>query len=555
MSRPRVDPALAARLLAAAPARLRRRLDESPRMAEGWSWDADGVTVDADTRVTLRGAELHGDDQLRCTCLLSPRCLHVLACLALLEPLEAAIPTTPAAVAPPTGPLDPELRVAATAGLEAVGTLLGCGARAGGAVVQADLMRALHGARVAGCHRLGAALARLLGGVRRLRGGDPASDANEVLADAAEACAAALALLASDAVPAAAGVARRAYETVGNLRLHGLCAEPVLTNGGWAGVVTWLADAQGRLWSLGDVQPGDAARVLQAWRGGVRLGDLSLAHAELARGGALVQDATASPEGRLGSGSAVQAVRAAGARWDEAPLATLFARPLTAQIDAAFADGRPGLLTLRGRLDGVVLRLPDGPGLLLQPPSWDRALPAAANLRALAACAGAEICVVVRPLREAAGQAVLLALSPGGDGLRLPAALGDRLMVGLEHLPQAGLSGDAPSPPLLASDPLPWAALHRRALAVLLGGRSALPAALVASIAGEAGALRQRLCPAAADRLGALFQACQSAPGGSWGRVRQTAPEAFARAWAGAALHAAEARRHAMHEAWRRWAS
>lgn len=554
MSRPRVDPALAARLLAAAPARLRRRLDESPRMAEGWSWDDDGVTVDADTRVTLRGAELHGEDQLRCTCLLSPRCLHVLACLALLEPLEAAAPAEPAAVAPAAGPLDPGLRDAATAGLEAVGTLLGCGARAGGAVVQAGLLRALHGARAAGCHRLGAALARLLGGVRRLRGGDPAGDAEEVLADAAEACAAALVLLAPDAASAAAGVARRAYETVGNLRLHGLCAEPVLTSGGWAGVVTWLADAQGRLWSLGDVQPGDAARVLQAWRGGVRLGDLSLAHAELARGGALVQDATASPEGRLGSGAAVQAVRAAGARWDEAPLAALFDRPLPAQLDAAFAEARPGLLTLRGRLDGVVLRLPDGPGLLLHPPSWDRALPAAANLRALAACAGAEIRVVVRPLREAAGQAVLLALSPAGDGLRLPAALGDRLMVGLEHLPQAGLSGDAPSPPQAASDPLPWAALHRRALAVLLGGRSALPAALAGSIAGEVGALRQRLCPAAADRLGALFQASQSTPGGSWGRVRQTAPEAFARAWAGAALHAAEARRHTMHAAWRRWA-
>lgn len=554
MSRPRVDPALAARLLAAAPARLRRRLDESPLLAEGWSWDGEGVSIDADTRVTLHGAELRGEDQLRCTCLLSPRCLHVLACLAVLEPLEATAPTTPVAVAPAAGPLDPALRVAATAGLEAVGTLLGCGVRAGGAVVQADLLRALHQARVGGAHRLAAALARLLGGVRRLRGGDAAGDADEVLADAAEACAAGLVLLAPDATAASAGVARRAYETVGNLRLHGLCAEPVLTSGGWAGVVTWLADAQGRLWSLGDVQPGDAARVLQAWRGGVRLGDLSLAHAELARGGALVQDATASPEGRLGSGVAVQAVRATGARWDEAPLAALFARPLAAQLDAAFADARSGLLTLRGRLDGVVLHLPEGPGLLLQPPSWDRALPAAANLRALAACAGAEVRVVVRPVREAAGQAVLLALSPAGEGLHLPAALGDRIMVGLEHLPHAGLSGDAPSPPPSASDPLPWAALHRRALAVLLGGRTALPVALAASIVGEAGALRQRLCPAAADRLGALFQACQSAPGGSWGRVRQTAPEALARAWAGAALHAAEARRQAMHAAWRRWA-
>ncbi|MCK6487443.1 MAG: hypothetical protein L6R48_03715, partial [Planctomycetes bacterium] len=338
-----------------------------------------------------------------------------------------------------------------------------------------------------------------------------------------------------------------------NLRLVGLCSEPVATRGGWAGVATWLADAHGRLWSLSDVQPGGVERVLQAWRGGVRLGDLSLAHAELVRAGALVQDATASADGRLGAGAAVQAVRAAGATWDQTPLASLFARPLADQVATALAPGSAGLLTLAGRLVGGCLRLEGGHRLGLVPALADPALPALANLRALAA-ADLAVRAVVRPLREAAGQAALLALAPADDGLRLPEAMAGRLMAALEHLPHAGLANGQGGPAADEDPPLPWATLERRALAVLLGGRSALPASVGPGLAAEARNLRAQLCGAAAARLESLFQACQAVPGERWGRLAQVPPAAFARQWAAAALQAQRAREQHARDAWTRWA-
>ncbi|MCK6488307.1 MAG: hypothetical protein L6R48_08265, partial [Planctomycetes bacterium] len=215
MTRPSIAPALAARLLAAAPARLRRRLDQDPRLAADWTWADDGavctVTVDHDTRVALHGPVLADEAQIRCSCLLSPRCLHVLACLTMLAPAETEPAVTPAPAATDAGPVGADRCAAAEHALEAVGLLLATGATAAGTVVQAELLRALHGARTAGCHRLGAGLGRLLGGVRRLRDGVPGADAADTLADAGEACAAALGLLAPGATAADAGSARRAY--------------------------------------------------------------------------------------------------------------------------------------------------------------------------------------------------------------------------------------------------------------------------------------------------------------------------------------------------------
>lgn len=101
---------------------------------------------------------------------------------------------------------------------------------------------------------------------------------------------------------------------------------------------------------------------------------------------------------------------------------------------------------------------------------------------------------------------------------------------------------------------MPWELLLRRALAVLLGGRSALPSAVASQIAAESNQLRARLCAASADRLGALFQACQAEPAECFGRLRHRPPVQLARAWAGAVLHAAAARRHTVFDAWRRWA-
>ena len=101
------------------------------------------------------------------------------------------------------------------------------------------------------------------------------------------------------------GVARRAYEDVGAKRLLGVACEPVLTRSGYAGVVTYVVDEAGTLFTVQDVAPGDAGRALASYRATVRLGEAS-GPWELARKGCSWQGARL-PDHSLGSGDRVSA--------------------------------------------------------------------------------------------------------------------------------------------------------------------------------------------------------------------------------------------------------
>ncbi|GAA1454641.1 hypothetical protein [Nocardiopsis tropica] len=87
--RPRIDPGLLAELLEAAPGRVRRKLDAAPRAAEEWDWSSDGpvwTVVTGNETVTLTGPRITEASQAACTCLLGPRCLHLLSVAGLLAP-------------------------------------------------------------------------------------------------------------------------------------------------------------------------------------------------------------------------------------------------------------------------------------------------------------------------------------------------------------------------------------------------------------------------------------------------------------------------------------
>ncbi|MFC6433108.1 hypothetical protein ACFQBR_31290 [Nocardiopsis tropica] len=87
--RPRIDPGLLAELLEAAPGRVRRKLDAAPRAAEEWDWSSDGPVWTVGTgneTVTLTGPRITEASQAACTCLLAPRCLHLLSVAGLLAP-------------------------------------------------------------------------------------------------------------------------------------------------------------------------------------------------------------------------------------------------------------------------------------------------------------------------------------------------------------------------------------------------------------------------------------------------------------------------------------
>lgn len=575
MNRPTVAPMLLARLLDLLPQRLRRRFDAEPGLAATWTWTGSDtgwrVRVDDDTTVTLAAAVLDDLAQVRCTCLLSPRCLHVSACLAMLETAAATAAPAAAPAVPPPAPqvVTTAHRAAADAALDAAGAVLAAGLRSAGAGAQALLLRALHDARGAGCHRLAGGLARLVAGAKGVR--SAALAVTDVVADLREVLAVACSLLAlppAAALPAALlGTARRTYGAIGGLRLVGWLAEPVLTRGGQAGVVTHLLDAQGRRWTLAAVRPGGLEQVQQAWAGGVGLGDLSLSQRDLARGGCVVQDATASADGRLGAGATVKAVSAPGAAWDESPIAEQFAKPLAEQVTTAFAalddpGARPAgdlLLAFTGRLTGsdaqaLHLLTGDGVRVRLEPASWDPRLAFVANLGRLSAAAGALVRVVGRLVVDRPGTVEALAIGPAEDvaeamAVRLSAASAGRLLLGLEHVAGAGLPAGAAPPPSAPAGGDPWSAPARRLESVLAGGRASSAAAVAGAIAREADALERGLSPHGAALLRALHHACGSVSD-RWGRSVAPPPARLARAWAALALYLDAAKRHHARACW-----
>lgn len=143
--RPSISPGLLADLTAAAPARLVKKLDATPTLAESWTWTAgDSWTVVTDTNetVTLRpeNGALSAPAHVACSCLLAPKCLHLLAVAAVLPVADSAaqevplVSETPAAAAAPvaTVTLSASQLAAVALARRAAERLLAEGARAPG---------------------------------------------------------------------------------------------------------------------------------------------------------------------------------------------------------------------------------------------------------------------------------------------------------------------------------------------------------------------------------------------------------------------------------------
>jgi hypothetical protein len=557
--RPRITAELLAAITAQVPARLVRKLDAEPRLAEAFAWDSLGVTTPGGERVTWSGQDpLAAGVALGCSCLLAPRCLHRLAVAACLEVVAGGEGERPG-----DGQdcgfeeLLPEQRRAVQALGQRAQELLAAGARAAGTLSTAELLRAIHSCRLAGLPRLAGLGHRLWSHLRDLREARPQFRAEALREDWLQLLGLAHRLGGPGPPdPTWLGTARRAYRPVGSLRLHGLFCEAVTSAAGYAGVVTYLAEPNGRLWTLSDVLPGPPARVRGAYRAGVDLGGVNPSPAELCRAGLFLSGATGSADGRLGAGQQVQAARAGPSRWDEA----LFAAPPGQQLDRAYralaGDGRRGgddLLFLHARLDGPAAWLL-GPGgevlgrACLRAPSDHEELLYHANLTMLSACRGLEVRLVARVDPDRPGWLLPLALE---GPLAFPEEWQGRCNLGLDrlvraHLPEGG-SGSAPAPP--PASPVecgPLELLRRPLTRVVLGGRRALPSA---GVARECARLREYAMPGAAQLLAGLWRNCVPAERDLGGRL--TAPDAgpLARAWlaAGTYERAARLRLHRRH--------
>ncbi|MEU9715770.1 hypothetical protein [Streptomyces sp. NPDC047976] len=471
---------------------------------------------------------------------------------------DAAAPPTPA-------------QVRAGAALWAVSAeALAAGVVAGGAVVQAELLRAAHTARLAGLPRAEAAALRVVRGLRAAR----ERRAGQRLADLAAAFSELLrtaALLASGTGgPGLTGGGRRAYEAGGGLRVHGLCREPVLTATGYGGVVTHLLGADGARYTLSDVRPGGLARARGAGAASVALGGAALDHAGLARGGLRITGATVSADGRLGAGRGVRAVPAPGAAWDEEPLAALFARPAAEAVRELLArDAEPGLLGCDVQVVGAAgehllvreLRA-DAPLLRLRPAHPHPELAHTANLRRLAGHPGLAVRVLGRPDPDRAATLSPLAVGsvPGAEyTLRLPPEWRDRADLGYDrlqgsHFPDggspSGLAADGrPVPDAVADSPL-WRVRRLLETGVAGGRRAVAETGRGPEPLSAYGPLRRAGFAAAADLAGALVAEAGRRPRDAFGRLTEASSEGYAWAWLAASAHLEAAHRSLVAASW-----
>ncbi|MFE5866378.1 hypothetical protein ACFQ77_38370 [Streptomyces virginiae] len=618
---PPVAPEVLAEAVENLTARLRKKLDAATEgCAAGAVLEADGTVTlrfGEDALVTLRpgpAGTITTADQATCSCLLAPRCLHRAAALgaapladtppepaaepdpgpavgaAPADPTAAAAPaadptgsTEPAAPAGPVGPVGatvPATPALTAAQLRAAGALwhvaaeaLAAGVTAGGAVVQAELLRAAHTARLAGLIRAEAAALRVVRGLRAAREhragqrlGDLTDAFRELLHTAGL-------LAAGSTDPALTGTARRAYAPGGSLQVHGLCREPVLSATGYGGVVTHLLAPDGTPYSVSDVRPGGLARARGAGSASVALGGATLDHAGLARGGLRIVGATVSAEGRLGAGRGVRATPLPGSAWTEQPAARLFARPAAEAVAALLADPDAAESTLLGCDVTVVGAVgehllvretrPDAPLLRLLPAHPHPELAHTQNLRRIASYPGLQLRVLGRPDldRTATLRPVAVGPVPGAEHtLRLPEEWLGRADLGYDrlqgaHFPQ-GAAAPVPLPAAEGSDPLADSPLWRvrRLLETgVAGGRRAVAEAArgTDSLAAASYApLRRAGLTAAAELAAALAAEADRRPRDVFGRLADPSPDGYAWAWLAAATHLAAAERCLIAASW-----
>ncbi|TDC59732.1 hypothetical protein E1258_16940 [Micromonospora sp. KC207] len=617
---PPVSPAVAAAAVAALPSRLRRRLDATvERLAAVPVGRVDGgVSVDCgpEAVVVLRAGPtgvVTGPDQVRCGCLLAPRCLHRAAVLVACpvadpachpDPAPAGPPAPQDAAGPPTGrarrtgrtgatgptaagtgrgPTKAQ-RAAAGALWRAAATVLASGVPAAGAVPQADLLRAAHSARLAGLPRAESAALRLVRGLRAHRSrqtGHRLADLVEVLHDLLYVAGR---LAAGDPDPALVGVLRRAYQPDGTLEVYGICREPVISATGYAGVVTHLVAADGRRLSFGDVKPGGPGRARDCAHAVTEMGAVAVDHAVLARGGLRITGTTVSPDGRLGAGAGVRAAPLSGPDWSTGALAELFARPLAEVVTGQLATddpadpGRAGAALLGADLvvvgavgDQLLARelapgtgadrapVPDGPVIRLVPADPHPVLAHVANLRRLASRPGLWIRVVGRLDSARAGtlRPLMVGSVPGATvTLRLPEQWHGRADLGYDqiqggHLPPRAQAGTtAPVPVVDVIAESPLWRVRRLVELAVSGGRRAVAEAARDDAASLAGPLRRAGLTTAAALASALVAESDRCGRDAFGRLTDPDPDRYAWAWLAATAHLAATERELIRSSW-----
>ncbi|MBS2034178.1 SWIM zinc finger family protein [bacterium] len=462
-------------LLAETPPRLVKKLESQPQLAEEWRWENQEqqwlVTTSQGekVRLELRQGVLQSLEDLSCSCLLAPRCLHRLAVLSLL-PVGVESSSEPEGSTP--GPafglsLSQEQRKAAEDLFAAGSRVLQVGAEGCGLVEQGEIQRVAFQCRQHGLHRGAAAAARLLSSLRWLRDGKSEFSQAELAGQLRELLEVGLRLQQQPLSLQWLGQARRTYQPAGALKLWGLFSEAVVTASGYAGCVTYLCDRHGKVFNVSDVAPGSWERAQQAYRAGTTLPGLSIGHQQLSRRVLLIQSATVSPDGRLGSGQAVSAAITGASLWSEPELQALWLRPWERQL------AEQDLLFLEASVLGVereaLILEKDSLPLRLVVSGLPEGLPARDNLALLGRAPAAPLRWIAR--LHPSLERTLVGLAVAGP---FPQDWEGRANLGLDRLMGAYFPNLQVRPRELASQPalLPWSGLERLLWRLAQAGRS-----------------------------------------------------------------------------------
>lgn len=304
---------------------------------------------------------------------------------------------------------------------------------------QSGLLRAAHTCRSAGLVNLGNGMLRLVESARRLRENSVTADAHALAEGLADALQQSERLLQNVQVPQSlVGQSRREFMPCDVGKLMGVCAEPILTLSGYAGVVVFLQDIDSRfaagkqeLLSVNHARPRSSQWIAQSYRGGIDMGTQTLQAAEVCRSQLLVQHLTTSADGRLGKGTSTRWVltqRASELR----PLSQgRFGKPLAEQIRGIFdsaanavADRGAGwdliafnAQVLEAQGASLLVRVRDGAvaGWKLRIANNNPPLPFRENLSLLARCPGLVMRCLGRLRLQSAGEVDLLAISNADD--------------------------------------------------------------------------------------------------------------------------------------------
>jgi hypothetical protein len=556
--RPKISPMFLSQLVEQTPGRVRKRLDSEPNIAEAWSWNRNENvwTVQANeesVRLQSSNGVLTSLDDVSCSCLMSPKCFHILACCSSLpleqgQAKEELAHQEPSSIdASPT--IDPKsdnrmvevsdaMRASAILVRGSISALLRVGARNAGLLLQSGLLRAGHSCRASDLYALSNTLLRIAEGVQRIRQQSDEADSLSLKEDVSSALFACHSLLNQSFVPKwIVGQSRRIFESLAVRKLNGIFAEPILTRSGFSGVSVYLQDTnEGGLYTVNELRTGDTSLIRQAYRGGIDLGGITLEAKTLCRSTFAVQELTVSEDGRLGKGKSTR--WAIAKREQTQPFSSgRFANSIDVQIERTLSwlntpnEQRPGgwdvvalTATVMGSYGATVVvdvvgsDRPWRLGIMID----SSELEYRHNLELIARCPRLQLRCLVRARVDAPYYADLLAIAniqvadsdpPKELRLELPEDWEGICNTGLDRLERHSIRGIERWSEEIAleeendlsdSNAKYTAAIERRLLGMVLGGRDAIPILSSKSHRRDSNQLKKLFLPTGAYLLDLL---------------------------------------------------